>query len=406
MQSVADRNEKHIGVPFYIFITLLIGGVATASAVVTWRAGNPVPALLSSLIFVFHIGLYWLNLRQFQDRHWWIFYYAAQSVLIIVLVQFPYGVDIGPTIAATLTITQVGEGLGLWGNTRRAFWLGLFYFGLLSLLIVQMVAPDQLLGSLSGILINGGFIVLVMVVYNQRLAEQRKALELAETLESANAQLAAYAAKNAALTLQTERQRMARELHDTLAQGVAGLILQLEAVKAHLAAGRSERASGIVEQALARARSTLADSRAAIDDLRATGATFDAAVHDKVERFTQATGIPCTLDLAAYEEHVVASDVTSHALRVLSEALANVTRHAQATQVTVRLSIGGGEFTLVVCDNGRGFDAAEAPGAGHYGLLGMRERARLTGGSITIESAVGQGTRVCFVAPVENREGS
>ncbi len=223
MQSVADRNEKHIGVPFYIFITLLIGGVATASAVVTWRAGNPVPALLSSLIFALHIGFYWLNLKQFQGRHWWIFYYAAQSVLIIVLAQFPYGVDIGPAIAATLTITQVGEALGLWGNTRRAFWLGLFYFGLLSLLIVQMVAPDQLLGSLSGILINGGFIVLVMVVYNQRLAEQRKAMELAETLESANAQLAAYAAKNAALTLQTERQRMARELHDTLAQGVAGL---------------------------------------------------------------------------------------------------------------------------------------------------------------------------------------
>ncbi len=114
---------------------------------------------------------------------------------------------------------------------------------------------------------------------------------------------------------------------------------------------------------------------------------------------------PVHVDLVTDEEYVVSSDVASHALRVLSEALANVTRHAQATQVTVRLGIGGGELTLDVCDNGRGFDAAEAPGAGHYGLLGMRERARLVGGSLTTESAVGQGTRVRFVAPVGEARG-
>ena len=190
---------------------------------------------------------------------------------------------------------------------------------------------------------------------------------------------------------------MARELHDTLAQGVAGLVLQLEAVKAHLAAGRNERAAAIIDQALGRARSTLADSRAAIDDLRAVAADLGEAVREKIDRFTQATGIPCTLELTMSAGHA-AADVSDHALHVLSEALANVARHAQATQVTVRLLLQDHQLTLEVCDNGQGFDAAQPVDAGHYGLLGMRERARLSGGTLTIASAAGEGTCVRFVA--------
>ena len=247
MQTAVTPQEKFVGVPFYVFITLLLGSVAATSAAMTWQSGNTALVAPALLLFAAHLGLYWLNLRQPQGRRWWIFYYATQSMLITVLALLPYGVAINATIAATLCITQVGEALGLWGNSRRAFWLGLFYFGLLVLLLVQLVSREQLLMSLSSILINGGFIVLLMVLFNQQLAERQKAEELAETLESANAQLAAFAAQNAALTLQTERQRMARELHDTLAQGVAGLVLQLEAVKAHLAAGRNERAAAIVD---------------------------------------------------------------------------------------------------------------------------------------------------------------
>jgi len=398
--ETADKaKELSVGAPFYIFITLVVAGVAAASAVTSWQAGNVALAPPLLLLFAAHIGMYWLNLRQYRSRRWWLFYYAVQSGLIAVLALLPYGAEINAAIAATLTITQVGETLGLWGNTRRALWLGLYYFGLLALLLTQVVARDQLLVSLSGILVNGGFIVLLMVLFNQQLAERQKAEELAETLESANAQLAAYAAQNAALTLQAERQRMARELHDTLAQGVAGLVLQLEAVKAHLAAGRIERAAAIVEQALARARSTLAESRAAIDALRTAPADLAAAIHERAERFTQATGIPCAVEVDA--GGALADDAAEHLLAVLGEALANVARHAAATQVTVQLAPGDGGVTLTVTDDGRGFDPADASAAGHYGLLGMRERARLVGGSLAVESAPGQGTCVRFVAPRE-----
>jgi NarL family two-component system sensor histidine kinase YdfH len=234
-----------------------------------------------------------------------------------------------------------------------------------------------------------------MVVLNQQFAEREKAQELAEKLESANARLAASAAKIETLTLQNERQRMARELHDTLAQGLSGLVLQLEAVKAHLASDRKERASAIVDQALGRARSTLAESRAAIDGLRAAPADLGESIHEKVERFTQATGIPCELDMSLQESGLSTGAV--HVLSILSECLANVTRHAQATHVNIRFHTWRDGLELEVCDNGTGFAVDQETGVGHYGLLGMRERARLAGGELTVETSIGDGTKVRFV---------
>ena len=146
------------------------------------------------------------------------------------------------------------------------------------------------------------------------------------------------------------------------------------------------------------------DSRAAIDDLRAVAADLGEAVREKANRFTQAIGIPCGLELTERKGLAVADDVSAHVLHVLSEALANVARHAQATQVTVRLLIQGNQCTLEVRDNGQGFDAAQPAAAGHYGLLGIHERARLCGGSLTVESTPGKGTTVRFVAPGEEIE--
>jgi NarL family two-component system sensor histidine kinase YdfH len=403
MQTTAAPQERFVGAPFYIFITVLLGSAAIVTAVLTWQAGNIALAALALLIGAAHLGVYWLNLRLHTDRRWRFFYYPAQSALIVTLALLPYGADVNGTLAAMLCITQVGEALGLWGNTRRALWLGLYYSALLVLLLTRSLEGRDLLAALGSILVNGGFIVAVMMLFNQQLAEQQKAEELAATLEAANAQLAAYAARNAALTLQAERQRMARELHDTLAQGVAGLVLQLEAVKAHLAAGRSDRAAAIVEQALGRARGTLADSRAAIDDLRTMAVTLDEAACERVARFTQATGIPCDLKVVAEDVAALPTEVSTHALHVLSEALTNTARHAQATQVWAWLVVEQGRLELEVCDDGLGFDAAQPLAPGHYGLLGMRERARLCHGALTVTSAPGQGTCIRFVAPGSER---
>ena len=192
-----------------------------------------------------------------------------------------------------------------------------------------------------------------MSLYTRQAEARARAQALLSELETAHRELAEYAARVEDLTLAAERQRMARELHDTLAQGLAGLILQLEAANSHLANGRAERAQEILVQAMARARNTLADARRAIGDLRQEAAVpgdLSEAVREEAGRFSAATGIPCTLDLASLPS--LPDDIREHALRVVSEGLTNVARHAQASQVWIRLASSGDCLEVEVRDDG------------------------------------------------------
>lgn len=391
-----QRQGQFAGLPFYIFISLLLSMLGVFGALAIFQANPLALVVLYVLLFGAHIGLYWLNLKFHQKKNWVVFYYIVQALLIISLQSFSYGGEgIRVSILGSTTMCMIGESLGLWGNTRRSLLLGLVYAGLAMVLLFVLVGRNDFGAAVSNLLVNGVFLVLFMVVLNQQFAEREKAQELAERLESANARLAANAARIESLTLQNERQRMARELHDTLAQGLSGLVLQLEAVRAHLASSRVERASAIVDQALARARGTLAESRAAIDDLRLTAADLPRSVREKVDRFTQVTGIPCELELSVQDAHLL-SETADHALGILSESLANVARHARAKQARVKFFVYKDQLQLEVHDNGKGFDPNQQIDGGHYGLLGMRERARLTGGALTIESLEQGGTKVSF----------
>ncbi|HCR70643.1 MAG TPA: hypothetical protein DIW23_04290 [Anaerolineae bacterium] len=379
----------------YGFITLLLSYLTVLVTISLFQIGDTTLAGFTIAICVAHIGLYWLNGRAEKNIRWWIFYYLSQTLLIIAIAFITRGkYEINISLFESAIICIIGEALGWWGNTRKAFSIGGFYVLLSIVLIIIFNERENIFPSLSGLLINGGWIILIMILFNQQMYEREKAVELAESLESANAKLAAYNAKIESLTLQNERQRMARELHDTLAQGVTGLVLQLEAVKAHLASDRKERASSIVEQALLRARATLSESRAAIDDLRSTSGNLSESINEKVNRFTQATGIPCDLEISIHENEF-SNEITNHALSILGESLTNIARHAQATQVKIKFIVQNQTLELEVRDNGIGFNPSQNT-SGHYGLLGMHERTRLTGGVLAVESNQ-NGTCIQFI---------
>lgn len=389
-----SRQDSFVAYPFYIFISLLLGAIVVFGARDLWTSASWIYAAVLGVLFLAHIGLFWMNIREYENLRWFYFYYPAQIVLIVIMVNLPFVSDIHLTLLGSSVLCLIGESLGLWGNTRRSLYLGIFLFVFILAMVYLQVGREGIWIAVSNLLVNGGFIVLLMVMYNQQLAERQKAVELAESLESANAKLAAYNAKIESLTLQNERQRMARELHDTLAQGVAGLVLQLEAVKAHLASDRKERAAEIVEQSIARARSTLAESRAAIDNLRAVPVNVADAVREQVEHFKQSTGVACDLDISVTENQL-SPEVIDHAMNILSESLMNISRHAQASNVKVVCVIQNQNLQLEIRDNGKGFDVKKET-KGHYGLVGMHERARLTGGQLAIESDA-NGTCVQFV---------
>lgn len=178
-------------------------------------------------------------------------------------------------------------------------------------------------------------------------------------LEAAHLQLAAFAMRMEELTLVNERQRLARELHDTLAQDLVGLTLQLERIDQHLEKKRFERARELAQQAMSRVRATLAEARAAIDDLRANAlGSHDLllAVHREIDRFMGTTSIACVADIAVLAQTPPA--LCEHVLRAITEGLTNVARHSQAHQVNICVQFQEDFLTIEIRDDGRGFESS------------------------------------------------
>jgi len=404
MDTVNARKEKKNYLPFYIFMNIVLGGFGIYGFYINWKANQPVLAALSAILVAAHLGLYWLNLRQFHHLRWWVFYYSAQTVLIVVISNLPYSGEaslFGISFLGTATFAITGEVLGLWGNTRRAFLLGLFYLSIFLVIFSTKVEPDLILPYLTQFFIIGGFIVILMVVFNLQIEERQKAEELSETLESANAKLAAYAARNESLTLQAERERMARELHDTLAQGVAGLILQLEALKEYQQQNRYPQAQSVLEQAIARARSTLGESRAAIENLRNDKVDFKEVVEALVARFKSVSEVDFQLTLQLNENIPIPQNIQHHAQRVLHEALANINKHAGLAQAQINIEQNQSTLSLHITDDGTGFDTNQPYAQGCFGLQGLAERARLTHSQYVLTSTPGAGTTIEFIFPLE-----
>ncbi len=238
------------------------------------------------------------------------------------------------------------------------------------------------------------FTVGFSLLYTQRLSSHRQLVVAHSQLQTSSEQIEA-------LTRLTERQRLARELHDTLAQGLAGLILQLQVADAYQSKQQYERAHEIIQQAIQRARTALMEARQAIDDLRMENGNFQdcmQAVWEEIQRFTLATGIACDAELSGLEAIEPAHQ--AHAIRAIAEGLANVMRHADARHVHVRAISGETLVSIEVEDDGKGCEQAQlAPQNGHYGLIGLRERARQASGIFEIRSTPGQGTRLCFSLP-------
>jgi signal transduction histidine kinase len=219
-----------------------------------------------------------------------------------------------------------------------------------------------------------------------------------EALAQANARLAHYATTLEQLAVSRERNRLARELHDTLAHTLSGAAVQLEAASA-LWDNDAVAARSMLEQSLQAIRTGLQEARRAIHALRAAPLEdlgLVLAVRQLAESAAGRAGL--SLDLRV-PEHVkdVKPEVEQCVYRVADEALNNVARHAGARCLSVRLAQTKERLLLTISDDGRGFDPGRAPADGHYGLHGMRERAHMVGGSLAVESQSGHGTTVRLV---------
>jgi len=282
---------------------------------------------------------------------------------------------------------------------------------------VSLVAIWVLLACVDVFLI-GVFTMLGVRVREQNEARKHMIAELAE----ANHRLEEMIAENTGLQAQLltqareagagdERQRMAREIHDTIAQGLTGIVTQLEAAQQTSNDAERERR---IDNAKRLARDSLAEARRSVQALRPQAlenSRLPEALADEVARWSATSGVAGEVETTG-EARALHPEVEVTLLRVAQEALANVAKHAEASRAGVTLSYMEDVVSLDVRDDGVGFAAAPAeagkanghlarenPAAGGFGLIAMRQRVSRLAGQLEIESEPGAGTAVSASLP-------
>lgn len=255
-------------------------------------------------------------------------------------------------------------------------------------------SPGDAAAALIGYLVS---VVAGLLLHRVLVDAAARAEALARELSLTQRELAeAHRREGAA----DERERMAREIHDTLAQGFASIIVLAEAARAGLGGDPegTERRLRSIERT---ARENFSEARVLVGSAPHGGLTPGSVIptlRRTLERFTQDTGIAVDADLP---EEVDCDQQTRIALlRCTQESLANVRKHADASTVLVVLARQPDSIELEITDDGRGFVVAEARG---FGLDGMRKRLTELGGELTVTGSVGDGTRILAGLPTNGR---
>lgn len=196
---------------------------------------------------------------------------------------------------------------------------------------------------------------------------------------------------------------MARDIHDTLAQGFTGVVVQMEAAEEALLDEEPDQAARHVRRARELARESLGEARRSVHALRPQAletATFADALKAIIKNTTTGTPLRTEFQLKG-EPRELTSDVEENLLHIGQEALTNTLKHAHATKFQARLRFDADAVRLELADNGNGFAVEKANGGG-IGLLGMKERAEQIGGSLSVTSRPGTGTKIVAISPYQN----
>ncbi len=385
-----------------------------------WLGRWLVPITLAVATVPLLIGQYWWPSENPLQTPFVIFFFV---MLVLIAWQYSFRYVFAYVLALSLYQARISRGLNAWPVSVDVGWLVLQ--GAMMLIV--------------------GYIIVQLVSIHR---EQRTALaEAYEQQAAAHRRLQQYAAILEELTISRERNRLARELHDTLAHSLSAATVQLEAVRSLWAVDPS-RARQLLDEADTTIRHGLVEARRALQALRASPlqeAGLIPALQALAESAAERSGAQLELHLPEQLPADLSPLVEQSIYRIAQEALENVVRHASAGSLALRLAQDAGGLLLVVEDDGRGIladgrgilaegrgilpsqallgrqgvlgsgkpelagEAATAPDAGHLvalGIQGMEERAGAIGGHLEIQSEGGQGTRVRLRVPLTRSAGA
>ncbi len=363
--------------PFpYIWLTLLGAGVLLAYLSIPWlqrrmgRAYLPVGITVAALALI---------LERVLTPSFGIWFWQPDPFFYVLLILVAWQYDFRAVLLFTLGTSALEISLNLLIPQQ------VILFDPMEGISNQMIA----IASLG--LRTFSFLIIGFVITRLMSAQRQQRRALAE----ANRKLVQYAATVEQLTISRERNRLSRELHDTLAHTLSALVVQLDAVMAVWEPIPS-RAREMLEGMLETTRRGLDDTRRSLRALRAAPLEemgLALAVRTLTEDFAARNGL--SLDLEISEDVDRLSPEVEHGLyRVAQEALENVNQHAGAQHVQVKLGKNNGDLFLIVADDGRGFDTDMDASEQQLGLQGMYERAEMIGARLEVLSEKDKGTTI------------
>lgn len=381
------------------------------------RVDDTTHFLCVTILMVIHADLYLLTMRTPCNARFSLPYLVAQSLLLLAI-GFLSGMGVivlGLYIALMVKTVELLENAEPGPGPALAYLLPFVAaFGLDIFQSRQDQSSLDGMNFLPFLLCLAGSLFLFLRLAHARRCMQRLLYNLGTgydelfaahtVLNTRYTQMEACVAEVEEAAQVDERQRIARELHDTVTQDLVSLILQLEAIDARLSSEQPQRAREIAQLATRQARAALNETRQVICDLRTqrrVQSDLTQSLRTEMRRFSQTTSILCHCDLRSF---AMLPDCTGEQiLLAIKEGLTNVARHAYAREVWVDLRNSGTTCMLEIRDDGQGFDPT-CTAAGHYGLLGLRERVQQFGGELQIQSAPGKGTRLSMSLPYGREE--
>ena len=280
--------------------------------------------------------------------------------------------------------------------------------GASSILSVPLVTREKVIGLINvvkvakGARFSAGSLEFLSILAKQAAIAIENA-NLFRSVEKQRQQLEKLIEK-ATLTQENERKRVAIEIHDSIGQQIVGVLYRVRAFDFLLSASRFTEAQAEVNEIKGILEKTLSELRRVLAGLHPL--TLDelgliSTLRQEVEKLNQETNTECHFQLEGTPIELTSSREAA-IYRVVQEALTNIRKHAKATKANVQLHFEPGTVSVKVSDNGKGFKLDEANMAGHLGLLGMKERAEMLGGNLSVTSKPGSGTSIVLTFPTKS----
>lgn len=349
-----------------------------------------IPSLLFGFVIAIQAFLYLISYK-FRTNNRWLYLIVQDFILFFSAFILPKG---SPVVLIGLLPVLIAQSIVILNSYVKVTVFFILSYALYCIAITVNYGASEL-----PIFISIFFLILVIVIFYTVIYNKQVSARL--RMEFYLQQLELAYKKVEELTLTNERQRMARDLHDTLAQGLAGLIMQLEAINVHVKNGNLSRSNEIIVSSMEQARETLKDARIAIDDLRADmleNTDFHSAISNELTKFEELTGL--SIEKKIKPIGYLSNLTKEFGIYIVRESLTNIAKHGKASEVKVELKPLNGELFMGISDNGIGFDYKKIrKQQGKYGLVGLQERVRLIGGSIKIDSTPGKGTHISIMVP-------